>query len=367
MTHKPPATSRFGIVFVLLLAIAGAGAWFVLFPRPGRHESATIIVHRGATMRAVADSLKQHRVIVSRRALLAWMRLTRAGFKLQPGKYVFYSGQGVVGAAYALTTTVQRIVMVTIPEGLTIEQTASRIAGAISFDSAAFVALCNDSSFVRTVAPVPAATLEGLLFPDTYDFRDVIAPDDVARRMVGRFEIKWAELEASLKPDAAEPGSNAGFSWTPLKGGCRLSELQIVTLASIVEKEAALSEERPHIAGVFCHRLKRKMPLGADPTVRYIFRKFSGQLCKNELNWPSPYNTRRYAGLPPGPICSPGIAPLRAALFPLKTDDLFFVAKWDGSGAHDFSTTYEEHNRKKARIHRVNLLRIRQKTAASGN
>jgi len=136
---------------------------------------------------------------------------------------------------------------------------------------------------------------------------------------------------------------------------------EVLTLASIVEKEATLASERGRIAGVFHNRLKKGWPLGADPTVRYIFRKFDGPLYVSELNSDSPYNTRRFAGLPPGPICSPGLGAIQAGAKPDSTDDMFFVALWDGSGAHDFSVTNAEHDRKKLKIREENELRVKQK------
>ena len=144
--------------------------------------------------------------------------------------------------------------------------------------------------------------------------------------------------------------------WASRENGLPLKSVkEAVTLASIVEKEAEVAAERPRIAGVFINRLEKRMPLGADPTVRYIFRKFDGPLLASELNAASPYNTRKYAGLPPGPICSPGLASLKATVSPLKTNELYFVAKWDGSGEHEFSVTNEEHGRKKIAIRFKNL------------
>jgi UPF0755 protein len=137
-----------------------------------------------------------------------------------------------------------------------------------------------------------------------------------------------------------------------------LTPRQVVILASIVEKEATLDEERGRIAGVFHNRLRLGYPLGADPTVRYALRKFSGPLRVSELNSRHPYNTRVHRGLPPGPICSPGLGSLEAAACPAETKDLYFVARWDGSGGHDFSRTLAEHERKKRLIRRQNAERI---------
>jgi len=190
---------------------------------------------------------------------------------------------------------------------------------------------------------ISAASLEGYLFPDTYRFSPDAGCRDVIERMVHRFHSVYESI--------------------PFDSGIEqeYTRHQIVTMASIVEKEATVAGERPRIAGVFFNRLRKGYPLGADPTVRYALRKFSGPLRVSELKTPSPYNTRRFAGLPPGPICSPGRGSLNAAASPLETRELYFVAKWDGSGEHDFSKTNAEHERKKKAIRRRNQLRKKRK------
>jgi UPF0755 protein len=224
-----------------------------------------------------------------------------------------------------------------VPEGLTVEQTGALIARSTSVDSATFLSVCSDPATLLKIG-ILTPSIEGYLFPDTYNFPPDVKAFEIIKRMVDH----GSEMYATLSPDSSRQG---------------LSKLQIMTLASIVEKEATLASERPIIAGVFSNRLSKRMALGADPTVRYALRKFSGPLFASELAIRSPYNTRLYVGLPPGPICSPGLAALRAALFPEKTRALYFVAKWDGSGAHDFSVTNEEHERKKTQIRRMNELR----------
>jgi UPF0755 protein len=154
----------------------------------------------------------------------------------------------------------------------------------------------------------------------------------VIRRMVARFNEVFATVE-----------------WDPAIKE-KYTPHQIMTVASIVEKEATLASERGRIAGVFHNRLRKGWPLGADPTVRYIFRRFDGPLYVSQLNSDSPYNTRKFAGLPPGPICSPGLGAIKASAKPDSTEDMFFVALWDGSGAHYFSKTNAEHDKMKLKV-----------------
>jgi UPF0755 protein len=271
----------------------------------------------------------------------AWLRLTGASKSVQAGRFRFAEHEGVRSAARKLLRAEPLFITITIPEGLTIEQTASRCAGVLGIDSAAFVRACSDAANVRRIGH-GALSLEGYLFPDTYRFEPSPSARDVLARMVAKFEKVYASLDTGT-------------------AGCGLSRSETVTLASIVEKEAALAAERAHIAGVFCNRLRQGYTLGADPTVRYALRKFSGPLRVSELNNPSPYNTRIHRGLPPGPICSPGTGALQAALNPMETRDMYFVAKWDGSGAHDFSISNAEHERKKHEIRRLNEMHKNQK------
>ncbi len=330
-------------VLTSVLFFAGMGAYYFLGCLPVRHESVTVVIPKGSTARQIADSLRVRNVITSRKAFIAWMKLTGIERSIQAGKYTFFTSSGALAAVRSLSNAAPIEKLVKIPEGLTIEQTAARIAWFLPVDTAEFARLCYDTAFIATISGINAKNLEGYLFPDSYRFLETAGPAEIIRRLASRFVKEYARLDT-------------------VSGAVRhLQRGEIVTLASIIEKEAALPEERAHIAGVFHNRLKRGEPLGADPTVRFVFKKFDGPLRLSELNTGSPYNTRKFKGLPPGPICSPGLASLRAAVAPDITDDLFFVAKWDGSGAHDFSVTYEEHNRKKKTARKLNELRIRTK------
>jgi UPF0755 protein len=292
---------------------------------PMRSPGSEVVVRvaPGTPIRQIAGQLESVHVIPSAWAFRAWLRISGTQRSVQAGKFVFHEYDGILSAARTLQHALPDDVRVTVPEGLTIEQTAATFARALGIDSAAFVTQCSDPSLtVRAAAG--ASTLEGYLFPDTYMVPRDVTVREVVVRMLDRFDGEYARLT----PDPAHAGS--------------YTRRQVVTMASIVEKEAAVSEERAHIAGVFFNRLRRGETLGADPTVRYIFRKYTGALRVSELNSDSPYNTRKFRGLPPGPICSPGLASLQAAVAPTVTKDLYFVAKWDGSGEHYFAATNRE-------------------------
>jgi len=340
-------------VFLLLaLCLVGAVAWsFNHYLMPDKAATAKpmsvhLTIERGTSARAVSDTLAALGVVRSSKAMYYWIRYADISDKIQAGRFTFIKGEGAISAADRLLKAeiVERTVFV--QEGFTIEQTASKVASQIEIDSAEFVRLCNDSAFIAALG-IQAKTLEGYLFPDTYRFpENGVTAEAVIRRMTARFKEECA-----------------GLQWSKaVKDAYDLHK--VITLASIVEKEATLPTERGRIAGVFHNRLRKGWPLGADPTVRYIYRKFNGPLLVSELNSPSPYNTRRFAGLPPGPICSPGLGAIQASAKPDSTADMFFVALWDGSGAHDFSVTNEEHERKKLKIRKDNEIRIKNESKA---
>jgi UPF0755 protein len=336
------------VIFLSLMAFVagGAGLRFFLYPWHQSSQSVEITVPAKATVRAIADSLIAHRIISTELPFLVWLKWSGIERRVQAGRYSFFPGEGIISASEKLTHAAPNDIVITIPEGLTIGQTGARIAHVLPIDSLEFERLCGDTAFIRSLGFDGIPTLEGYLFPDTYRLLESVDCATIIQKMVARFKEKYASIDSS----GQAPGG--------------LSRHEIVTLASIVEKEAVLASERPRIAGVFYNRLRLGFPLGADPTVRYIFKKWNGPLFVSELNSNSPYNTRRFAGLPPGPICSPGFASLAAAVSPLKTNELYFVAKWDGSGAHEFSVTNAEHSRKKIKIRKQNERRLREKAGS---
>ncbi len=210
---------------------------------------------------------------------------------------------------------------VTIPEGYNLWDIAALLEKEDLLSKQEFLTKAFDTKLLKKLG-IPGNTAEGYLFPDTYIFYKGISAEKILTKMVHQFFKVWSEFA----PRAKQLG---------------LSMHQVVTLASIVEKEAKIPEERYLIAGVFWNRLKRGMPLQADPTVRYVLKKFNSVLSHKDLQVKSPYNTYIHSGLPPGPICNPGKEAIRAVLYPKKTDYLYFVAKGDGS--HYFSHTLKEH------------------------
>ena len=240
-------------------------------------------------------------------------------------------------------------VQMVVPEGYTMFDIADLVQhqGFTSRDD--FLAAARDPALVRDLAP-NAPSLEGFLFPATYEFPRHLSGAEITAAMVRRFRQQWAEISAQQSPqDQAQPQRDP-----------TLALEQTVTLASLVERETPKPEERPKVAGVFTKRLKLGVPLECDPTVVYAMEldgQFPAKLEAKDLGWASPYNTYRHTGLPPGPIANPGEASLRAALTPESTDYLYFVA--DANGGHIFSKTLAEHNRNIA-VYRKRLAQQRK-------
>jgi UPF0755 protein len=333
-----------GLVVFLIILITTATISYSYFFRPfGSHnKEISFVITPGVSLKYVSDSLEQKHVIRSAKVMLVWLKCTGQDRKMQAGRVTFLQGDGTLSASEKLLQAVAIEVSMKIVEGLTVEQTAGRIQSQLAIDSASVVRLAYDSSFISKFQ-INAKSLEGYLFPETYRFAKDVKAEEVLKKMVELFKASYTKIQ--FDPQVTS----------------QYTVHEIVTLASIIEKEATLPVERARIAAVFHNRLKKGYPLGADPTVRFIFKKFNGPLRVSELNSDSPYNTRKFTGLPPGPICSPGLGAIQAAAAPLQTDELYFVAKWDGSGEHDFSRTNAEHDRKKMAIRQENQRRLRQK------
>jgi UPF0755 protein len=225
--------------------------------------------------------------------------------------------------------------IVTVPEGKTLIEIAELMEREGLSSRKEFLSAASDASAVRDLAP-KARNLEGFLFPATYQFPRRVTSERIVETMVKRFREVLGRIQK--EQDAADGGSVSA----------------VVTLASLVEKEAKVAEERPLVAGVFQNRLRRGMALQCDPTVIYALElenRYGGSLSSKDLKFKSPYNTYRNAGLPPGPIANPGEASLRAALHPSGADYLYFVS--NAQGGHVFSRTLAEHNDNVARYRRL--------------
>ncbi len=291
------------------------------YPEPARR----VEVRRGQRTAIILRHLQSAGILRDEYVPLIYMKLLRSGDSLKAGLYEFNRPMSPVEVLDKLVRGDVVLKTVTIREGLD-RFAIARLFAAEGFGRAAgWDKLTADPELIHDIAP-EARSLEGYLFPDTYKFNPGTAPRTIVQAMVQNFR------------------KNFGGEMAYITTG--LSLHQTVTLASIVESEARLPQERPLVASVYLNRMRKHMLLGADPTVIYAMKlqgRWLGNIQKQDLQTDSPYNTYRYPGLPPGPIANPGLASLRAAAAPAPTEFLYFVAKHDGS--HAFSTNIEEHNR----------------------
>lgn len=303
------------LLLVLALGVmAGAAAWgWHEYHSPGPlDEPETVYVEEGSGAKAISHALTRAGVIRQRLAFLAAVRIRGDHGRLRAGEYAFpaeVSLRNVIDKLVAGDTVVRRL---TVAEGLTAREALALIERAEGL-----------------VGPVPSAE-EGSLLPDTYHYSRGDSRAKLVERMQRAMSTTVERLWSARPPDL------------PLA-----SPSELVTLASIVEKETGVAEERSRVAAVFINRLRKGMPLQSDPTVVYALERegttLDRPLLRSDLAFDSPYNTYGNGGLPPGPIANPGLASLEAVIRPAESDELYFVA--DGTGGHAFARTLDEHNR----------------------
>lgn len=312
------------LFLLVVTATVGAGAWaWWDLHRPGPELSgpALMSIEPREPFRRTAEKLGAVGVVRHPTLLHWYARLTHRDRLIHTGDYRFEEAITPIEVLESLRSGSTALTRVTIPEGFTIRQTAAQLVSAGFGGLDEYLCAAQDTGFLKEL-DMPATGLEGYLFPDTYSFPLRTAPRDILRTMVRRFRDQLA----SIDDERAESS---------------LSDDDAVTLASIIEKETAVAEERSLVAGVFRNRLRIGMRLQSDPTATYGWKE--GPPTAADLRVDSPYNTYLHAGLPPGPICNPGLAAIRAAYNPTKTPYLYFVAR--GDGTHNFSTNLDEHNR----------------------
>jgi UPF0755 protein len=304
-------------------ALASVGLVVLLAACAGDDTPRRVVIPGGTSFRAAADSLDKRGVIAFPRFFRAYARLTNRDRSIQAGTYEFTSNQSWASILDALGSGRGVAHTFTIPEGFSLASIVGIVAKAIAVPPESVDVAARDTVLLRRL-DVPNGTLEGYLFPDTYTFPPGTTARAVVSAMVERFEKAWKpEWDAELKARA-------------------LTRHAVVTMASIVEKEARIPEERPVISAVYYNRLKSGMLLQADPTVQYALGKHVDRVLYKDLEIDSKYNTYKYPGLPPGPIASPGAPSLLAAVAPAKVPYLYFVADTDGH--HEFRRTFQEHS-----------------------
>ncbi len=333
------------IIAGIVIALLSLAYWLisdVLHSRTtdSSESSVEFTVLEGDYLGKIAKKLKAEKLIRDVRKFRLAARLLRADKKLQPGIFLLPRGATNVQIIRHLLRPGIQTKNVTIPEGLNLREIAGLLQREDLVDSVEFVRLCYDSTMIQRMG-VYAKSLEGYLFPETYNFYRNSTPEQIIQRMIELFNQEFSEEHVA--------------KGIPLG----LSRHSIVTFASIVQGEVMNWDEANLVSAVYHNRLKKRIRLGADPTIQYIIPDGPRRLLNHDLKIDSPYNTYKYYGLPPGPINNPGRRALQAAVSPADVDYIYFVAKGDGS--HYFNRDHRGHERDKAKLQKIRRKVAREK------
>ncbi len=312
---------------ILLLFLIFFFLWLLLSPPSNTLLTKVIYIKKGTPLFKISERLEQEGLIRNRHFFIALATVLNKKGKIKAGEYELHTKMLPVEVLNHLVRGQTKRHLITIVEGYTLAQIAQLLEEYEIVEKQVFLQKATSSDFISSLgfSHLAGSTLEGYLFPDTYSLIKGMEPEEVIQTFVQQFK-KVFEQEVNKRT-----------------GPLELSQREIVILASIIEKETSLPEEKPLISAVFHNRLKKRMPLQSDPTVIYGIKNFNGNLTKEHLLKPTPYNTYLKPGLPPTPICNPGKDSLFAALNPSPVSYLYFVSKNDGS--HHFTSDINEHNR----------------------
>jgi UPF0755 protein len=329
-------------VLGILLVLAVFGAIYLIYTAAvrgdvgGQQGPVTVEVVKGDTLSDVADKLEAAGVIKSAFVFKLQARYEGYGTEIQTGRYTFERGQDTdvifhkLAAGKAVPT-----IAITVPEGLTLDETAQTVAKDSGVPAARFERAARKTDYDYAFLEHPGIrTTEGYLYPAKYDFEKGVTAQQIVDRLLGQYLVETQDLDV-----------------TGARDRLGLTEHQLVTVASLIEKEAASPQEKPLVASVIYNRLDRDMPLQIDATIQYALERPKENLTLRDLKVDSPYNTYENKGLPPGPICSPSRESLEAALNPEQTNYLYYVLKADGQ-SHFFTSDYQDFLRAKAKAGR---------------
>ena len=319
------------VVSVILLVVLAVGGYQIYREVGNPAQQYVIFVKPNDNAADVEQKLDAAGLDINHRVYALLMRFTNTDKEIQPGKYEIKGGISHYDLISIFKEGRRELNRVTIPEGSTVARIIPLLAEKLESDSAELAQLVHDQKFFESFG-INAPGFEGYLFPETYSFYPYANPKDVISEMVNMFESVWTP---EMKQQLAASGMTLN---------------KVTTLASMIEAEATAGSEYRKISSVFHNRLRKGWKLQCDPTVIYAMGGLDRPLYRKDLEYESPYNTYLHEGLPPGPICSPGLRALQAALWPDDTDYYFFVAT--GTGEHVFTKTLSQHNNAVARIKR---------------
>jgi len=325
LNHPLGKTIFFFLGFMIVSIVAFQGT-IVFWPQDNRFESVQIDIPKGASLLSISNSLKNQHILTNEKTFLMAVKLLGHETNFPAGKFTLLEPKTNLRIIKQLVTGKSILKKVTLLEGWTMKKIAGVLESELGFNKMDILSICKNQIFIKNQG-IPSKTLEGFLFPETYFFQESDSPEEILSQLTKEYKNNVPE---ALKNRA----DSLGFS-----------ELEMITLASIIEGEAIYNSERSTISAVYHNRLKLGMKLQADPTIQYIIKDSPRRLLNKDLKIDSPYNTYLHNGLPPAPVNNPGKASILAALFPEENEFLYFVAR--GDGYHTFSKTQEEHNRAK--------------------
>lgn len=343
----------FGLVIVAILAVAGMSYWlYGSMTSAHSHDKANsfIVIEKGTSPAAIVDKLASDGVIANPLAIKLYFRTIGDSSKLQAGEYQFSSPITPLQVLKELEKGETQTIKLTIPEGFTRFDIAKRIVEKLSslpadaggpdnsqLTEQQILLLMEDTSLIRDIAP-EAKNLEGYMYPSTYNVQRDAKPADVIKQMVDQFRRTW-------KPE-----------WNEAAKAMRRTPHEIITIASLIETESGVESERPTVSSVVYNRLAKSIPLGIDQTVVYIAKmqnRWDGTINRSDLDADSPYNTRKYGGIPPGPISSVSESAIEAALKPATTDYIYYVRNVQlNDGSHWFYASAADFEKGKAEYQR---------------
>jgi UPF0755 protein len=321
-----PKTLFFSVIILVVAILLATSFWWQSFVNTAvtPSEAQVIQIKQGSSFSRVAHQLHDAGIISDTERFKLLARLRKATGQIHTGEYLFDKAATPDQVLARLTSGDIRKFQFTIPEGFNLKEIAARVEKTGVSTSDEFLALCSDKDILAEFK-IEGATLEGFLFPETYTYTSSTTAQELIRSMV-------TQMEDQLTPELLDSAKELN-----------LNRFELITLASIIQKEAGNVMEMPLISAVFNNRLRKGIALQADPTVIYGVPNFDGNLTRKHLKTPTPYNTYRMRGLPAGPIASPGQFALHAAANPADSKDLYFVAR--GDGTHEFNTTLKAHNK----------------------
>ncbi|MFC1527202.1 endolytic transglycosylase MltG [Candidatus Neomarinimicrobiota bacterium] len=342
MVKKSPINNITRIIMLImasiLICLVAIGTILLLWPQNNIDSKIKVNIPKGSTLTQITGLLAEKNILTNENMFITTASLMGYGEKIPAGIFAFKNAKNNYRIIKQLVRGNPEMIRITLLEGWTISQVTQAISESMNLSSEILSSLCYDEQFIIELG-LEARSLEGYLFPDTYLFLESESdPKEILRQIV-------TEFNSVYKDDLRKRTEQIGLTIN-----------EVLTLASIIEGEAIFGSERAIISAVFHNRLKKGMPLQADPTIQYIIKDEPRRLSLSDLKIESPYNTYLYRGLPPGPIGNPGKASIFAALYPDDNDYLFFVAR--GDGYHTFTRTFDEHNQAKREFQKVRRLAV---------